>query len=71
MKGLNKYIAISFGAIVSGYGAQAVITQEIFVEGSRMRGVGWHMYGTPAVFGGALILALGLYVIWLAFTSKE
>jgi len=42
MKGLNKYIAISFGAIVSGYGAKAVIAQEIFVEGSRMRG-GTHL----------------------------
>lgn len=71
MKGINKYISIAFGAIISGYGAKAIITQELMAEGSRLRGAGWYMYGTPAIIGGALIFAFGLYFIWLAFTLKE
>ena len=61
MKGINKYITIAFGSVISGYGAKAIITQEIMAEGSRMRGAGWHMHGTPAIIGGILILGFGIY----------
>ena len=71
MKGINKYITIAFGTVISSYGAKAMITQEIVSEGSRMRGAGWYMHGTPAIVGGILIFAFGLYFIWLAFKLKE
>ena len=71
MKTVSQYTSLAFGLLAAAYGSKAIVSQEIVAHGSRLRGAGWSLYGTPAVIGGVLILALGLYIIWLAVTLNE
>lgn len=59
------------GLFISGYGIKTIITEELVAEGSRLRGMGWYMYGDNAIIGGCIILAFGFYFIYLAYTLKE
>lgn len=67
VKNPKKLLTIVCGATFAAYGAKAIITKEMIEEGSVWRGAGWELHGTPAIAGGAILLALGVYIIYLAF----
>ena len=71
MKSLSKVVTFIIGISASILGLNAVVTQELAAQGSLLRGAGWHMQGTPAIVSGLALLAIGLYIIWLAFTVEE
>ena len=67
VKNPKRLLTITSGAVLSAYGIKALVTQKISEEGSLWRGAGWELNGEPAIIGGAIMLSLGLYIIYLSF----
>ena len=70
LKALN-YVHLIFGVILSGYGMLSIFKQEISAPGGMMKGPGWEILSTPAIFGGmAIMLAFGIAIIYFSVTTK-
>ena len=59
------------GSVMCVYGIGVMLAGEISAAGSRARGAGWSVQGDAAVFAGAVLAAVGAYIVYLAITAKQ
>lgn len=58
------------GVVLLAFGLKAIFAEKIVTEGSRLRGAGWVLHGEAAIGVGAMIAALGIFVIYQALKNK-
>lgn len=61
---------IILGTILTAYGAWGVLAQEYSSDGYRWRN-GLQLEGHQAVLTGAVILAAGVYVLYVSLTARK
>lgn len=62
------YAVVGLSLLV--YGFRVILAQEISAEGSLWRGAAWAIHGDSAIGLGAMIAAVGVFIIYQVIKNK-